>query len=118
MCSSDLNFIPTVGSLVGTIFPTLFCLLQFGDYLEGIQVLVLVGLIQVLIGNVVEPRLMGNSLNISSLVAIVALSFWGVIWGVTGMILSVPVTVILVILFAQFEQTKSVAIMLSDKGDV
>jgi AI-2 transport protein TqsA len=113
-----LNFIPTIGSLIGTVFPAVFCLLQFGEFMAGLQVLLFVGLIQVLVGNIIEPKLMGNSLNLSSLVAIVALSFWGVLWGVTGMILSVPVTVIMIILFAEFEKTKPIAIMLSEKGDV
>lgn len=111
-----LNFIPTIGSLIGTVFPAIFCLLQFGDLTSGAIVLGVVGLIQVLVGNILEPKLMGNSMNISPLVAIMALSFWGVIWGVTGMILSVPITVIMIIVFSQFKSTKGVAIMLSEKG--
>ena len=59
---------------------------------------------------------MGNSLNVSSLVVILALSFWGAIWGITGMVLSVPITVIMVILFGQFETTRKIAILLSDRG--
>jgi len=61
---------------------------------------------------------MGNALNISSLVAILALSFWGWLWGITGMILSIPITVMIVIVFAQFPSTRSVAILLSGTGKV
>lgn len=111
-----LNYVPTVGSLIATLFPVTFCLLQFPEITPAILTLVIVGTIQVIVGNVLEPKLVGNSMNLSALVTILALSLWGVIWGVTGMILSVPITVIMVIIFSKFEQTKSIAIMLSDKG--
>jgi len=113
-----LNFIPTIGSLIATIFPALMALLQFTDLNMAIIVLVAVGAVQVIVGNIVEPKVMGNSLNVSSLVVILALSFWGAIWGITGMVLSVPITVILIILFGQFESTKNIAILLSEKGDI
>ena len=113
-----LNFIPTIGSLVGTVFPAIFCLFQFGEFLPSILVLSIVGLIQLLVGNFLEPQLMGSSMNISPLVTILALSIWGSIWGITGMILSVPITVIMIIVLSQFERTKPVAIMLSEKGNI
>lgn len=113
-----LNFIPTIGSLIGTLLPTAMALLQFTDPTNAIIVLVAVGTIQVVVGNIIEPRIMGNSLNVSSFVVILALSFWGAIWGITGMVLSVPITVILVILFGQFEATRAAAILLSDKGKI
>lgn len=113
-----LNFIPTIGSLVGTIFPAIFCLFQFGTFLPSILVLSIVGLIQIFIGNFLEPKLMGSSMNISPLVTILALSIWGAIWGVTGMILSVPITVVAIIILSQFEKSKPFAIMLSEKGNI
>lgn len=113
-----LNFIPTIGSLIATLFPAMFCLLQFGEFSQGVLVLIFVGTIQVMVGNILEPRLMGNSMNISSLVTIISLSFWGAVWGVTGMILSIPITVIIVIILSQFPATKPVAIMLSEKGKI
>jgi AI-2 transport protein TqsA len=113
-----LNFIPTIGSLIGTLFPAIFCMLQFGDVTHCLMVLGFVGIIQIIVGNLLEPKLMGNSLNISPLVAIIALSFWGALWGITGMLLSVPITVIMVIVFSHFEKTKSIAILLSEKGKI
>lgn len=113
-----LNFIPTIGSLIATLFPAMFCLLQFGELTPFLMVLIFVGAIQVVVGNLLEPKMMGNSLNVSSFVTIFALSFWGTLWGITGMILSIPITVIMVIIFSHFEKTKGVAIMLSDKGKV
>ena len=113
-----LNYIPSIGSLIGTLFPVVVAILQFGEFLPGLYVLVGVGIIQVVIGNVVEPRIMGNSLNISPLVVIVSLIAWGAIWGIVGMVLSVPIMVMLIIIFAQFPSTKDIAILLSDTGEL
>ncbi len=112
------NYIPTIGSIVGTFFPAIFCLLQFGSFTEGAIVLFGMGSIQVLIGNIIEPKIMGNTLNLSPLVAIFSLTFWGVMWGVTGMIMSIPITVILIIVMAQFKSTRSIAVLLSEDGKV
>ncbi len=111
-----LNFIPTIGSLIATAFPAIFAVLQFGELTPGILVLAIVGTIQMLIGNVAEPKLMGNSLNISPLVVFLTLAIWGVIWGISGMLLSVPITVILIIVMSEFPATRPIAILLSEKG--
>lgn len=111
-----LNYIPTIGSLIATLFPATIALLQFGDLTHFFVVLGVIGFIQVIVGNIIEPKMMGNTLNVSSLVVILSLSFWGMIWGITGMVLSVPITVIIIILFSQFDSTKSIAILLSEKG--
>lgn len=113
-----LNFIPTIGSLIATIFPAVFALLQFGEFTPAILVLTIVGSIQIVVGNFVEPRMMGNSLNISPLVVFLTLAIWGVIWGITGMLLSVPITVILIIIMSEFPSTQPVAILLSQKGQI
>ncbi len=111
-----LNFIPTIGSLIATTFPTIFALLQFGEITPAILVLGIVGIIQLIVGNVLEPKLMGNTLNISPLVVFLALAVGGLIWGVTGMFLSVPITVVLIIIMSEFPETRSIAILLSQKG--
>jgi predicted PurR-regulated permease PerM len=113
-----LNFIPTIGSLIATIFPAIFAMLQYGEFTPGILVLAIVGAIQLIIGNLVEPRVMGNSLNISPLVVFLTLSLWGVMWGVIGMLLSVPITVILIIIMSEFPGTRPFAILLSQKGNI
>jgi predicted PurR-regulated permease PerM len=61
---------------------------------------------------------MGNTLNISPLVTILALAIWGSIWGILGALLSVPITVAMIIILAQFPQTKNLAILLSEKGKI
>lgn len=111
-----LNFIPNIGSLIAIIFPALLALIQFETLTPFVVILVGVGTIQAIVGNFLEPRMMGSSLNISSLVVILALTLWGFIWGITGMILSVPITVIMMIIFAQFPSTRAIAILLSENG--
>jgi len=113
-----LNFIPTIGSLVGTLFPAVFALIQFGSLNPFLLVLGIVGLIQILVGNLLEPRIMGSTMNISPLVTILSLSLWGAIWGVVGMIISVPVTVIMIIVFSHFKKTRPIAVLLSEKGEI
>jgi len=113
-----LNYIPTIGSLVATSFPTMFALIEFGDYTHAILVLVVVGSIQIFVGNILEPKIMSSSLNISSLVVLISLAFWATLWGITGMFLSVPIMVIAMIILSEFESTKPIAILLSEKGAV
>ncbi|WP_321394628.1 AI-2E family transporter [Emcibacter sp.] len=113
-----LNFIPTVGSLLAVIFPTLLSLIQFDSLSPFLIVITTLSTIQFSIGNVLEPKLMGSSLNLSPLVVMLSLALWGSIWGITGMFLSVPFTVILMIIFSQFDSTRPVAILLSQDGYV
>lgn len=113
-----LNFIPTVGSLIATIFPALFAIFQMAELTPFLYILGIVGLIQVAVGNVLEPKLMGTSLNMSSLVVILSLTIWGAIWGIMGMILSVPITVMMIIVFEEIPSLRFIAIALSEKGEL
>ena len=113
-----LNFIPTIGSLIATLFPVVFSMLQFGDFNNAFIILFIVGSIQVIIGNFIEPRWLGNSMNISPLLSILSLMFWGLIWGTTGMIVSVPFTVVIIIILSEIESTRPLAILLSEKGNI
>ena len=80
-------------------------------------VLAVVSFWQFSIGNFIQPRMMGESLNLSSLVVLLALAIWGVIWGIPGMFLSAPLTVLMMVLFAQSEATRWIAILLSSDGN-
>jgi len=113
-----LNYIPYIGSLIAVIFPTVLTLLQFGSLGLFVVVLAVLTGVQVFVGNVIEPRWMGKSLNLSPLVILIALSVWGELWGVTGMILSVPITVISAIVLAQFPKTQAIAVFMSESGEV
>jgi predicted PurR-regulated permease PerM len=112
------NYIPYVGSLVATLLPAVFSLVQFGNFQSFLLVLICVEAIQIMVGNVIEPKFMGKSLNMSPLVVLIALAFWGSIWGVLGMILSVPITSIMIIVMAHFPSTRPAAIILSENGDI
>ncbi len=112
------NYIPYIGSLVATVLPAIFALLQFGSFWPFFWVLVLVEAIQLIVGNYVEPKVIGKSLNLSPLVVVITLSFWGALWDILGMIISVPMTSIMLIVLAQFPFTRSVAILLSEHGDI
>ncbi|HSV89155.1 MAG TPA: AI-2E family transporter [Bacteroidales bacterium] len=113
-----LNYIPAIGSIIATLFPVAFSLLQFGDLFPGIFVLLSIGTIQFFIGNFLDPKIMGDNINLSPLVIILSLAFWGTIWGVIGAILSVPITVVIVIILSKFPNTRPIAIMLSGRGDI
>lgn len=113
-----LNFIPTIGSIVATLFPSLITLVQFESYTPFFLILGGVTAIQVCIGNIMEPRLMGNSLNLSPLIILLNLSLWGLIWGIPGMFLCVPLLVISMIVFSHVPQTRPIAIMLSRDGKI
>jgi len=113
-----LNFIPSVGSIIATSFPVLFSIVQYADIKQTISVLVGVLAVQILIGNVIEPKLMGNKLNLSPLIVVVGLVFWGSIWGIIGMLLSVPIMASLMIIFSQFPNTRNTAIFLSQNGEI
>ena len=113
-----LNFIPTIGSLLGILFPALLALVQFDTVVPFLIVTPSLAVIQVFVGNVLEPMLMGSSLNISPFATLVSLAVWGSIWGIPGMFLCVPITVIAMIVFAHFPRTRPISIMLSTDGRV
>ena len=112
------NFIPTIGSIGATLFPSFVALVQFETLSPFLIIIIGVGVIQLIIGGIMEPRLYGNSLNISPLVIVISLVMWGILWGVVGMLLCVPITVILIQIFAQFPSTRPVAVLLSRNGRI
>ncbi len=113
-----INWIPTVGSLVSVSMPTLFAIVQFDSWTPVTVIFLGILAVQTIMFNIVEPRVLGKLLNISGLVVILALVLWGSIWGIVGMVLSVPIMVSLIIVLSKFESTKSIAIWLSADGFV
>ena len=112
-----LNYIPIVGGLAAVAFPVLFAMVQF-DSVGRIAALagILFGA-QFVIGNTIQPKMMGDSMNLSALVVILALSVWGALWGGVGAFLSAPLTVIIMIILAQFPTTRWIAVLLSADGN-
>jgi predicted PurR-regulated permease PerM len=110
-----LNFIPNIGSIVAVILPILIALLQFDSASTALILLVLLMTTQMIMGNVIEPKMMSFSLDLSPLLVLVALIFWGWIWGIWGMILAVPIMSILKIVFENVEALKPIGIVMSGK---
>lgn len=111
-----LNYIPTIGSIIAVLFPIAWSFVQFPSLYPFVATTVFLVLTQLTIGNIIEPRLMGKSLNLSPLVIILSLGLWGKIWGVTGMFLCVPITVIINLVLSKFPTTRPISILLSAKG--
>jgi AI-2 transport protein TqsA len=112
------NYIPTIGSIVATFFPSILALVQFPTLTPFLVVVIGVSGTQVVVGNIIEPRLMGNTLNLSPLVILLSLALWGSVWGIPGAILCVPITVLLAIIFSNFEVTRPIAVLLSKDGEI
>ncbi len=108
-----LNFVPKIGSLVAAIPAILMALVQLGLW-HAVMVGVGFGVVNMVIGNLLEPRLMGGGLGMSPLVVILALIFWGWVFGPVGLILSVPLTMIFKITMESNDDTRWLGIMLDD----
>lgn len=96
-----LNFIPTVGSLLAMLLPIPIALLQFDNFWSILLVVLVPGTIQFVIGNVIEPMIMGDALDLHPVTLLLFLMFWGMIWGVPGMFLAAPIAVIVKILVSE-----------------
>jgi AI-2 transport protein TqsA len=90
-----LNFIPSLGSIIATMLPIPLALVQFETALPVVLVCLLPGGLQFLVGNVFEPRFMGSKLKIHPITLMLSLIFWGVLWGIPGMIMATPIMVVL-----------------------
>lgn len=113
-----LNFIPYIGPLFSSLFPAIFAVLITGNFMQFIYVFAAMEGVQIILGNFVEPKIMGKGTNLGPVTVIVALAFWGMIWGMVGMILAVPVTAVVVIICSQIPSMRFFAVILSEKGDI
>jgi len=108
-----LNFIPNFGSIVATSFPIIIGLIKYGFSVRMLIVAGALVLTQMIIGNALEPKIMGERLNLSPIVILISLIFWGWIWGIIGMILAVPFTSALKIIFANIKPLKPISDLIS-----
>jgi len=109
-----LNFIPSVGSIISTLLPLPVVLVSPEiSGLTAILAIALPGLIQIVIGNFMEPKIMGESLDLHPVTILLMLIFWGMLWGVVGMLLATPITAVLKILFEKLETTRPIAELLA-----
>ena len=113
-----LNYIPYVGSLIGVMFPVVLAVAQFGAVGPVLVALIALTGAQVFVGSVLEPRVLGRSVNLSPFVVLVALSFWTALWGLPGAILAIPMTSIVTIVLASAGPTRPLAVMFSSNGKI
>ncbi len=113
-----LNFVPYIGSVLGVVFPVLMATVQFGEPGPVLTMLLALTLAQFVIGNFLDPYVMGNSLNLSPFAILLSLAIWSELWGIPGAFLAVPITAIVAIVLSEFAGTRPVAVLLSRNGRI
>jgi AI-2 transport protein TqsA len=111
-----LNFVPYIGSVLGVAFPVLMAIVQFEDLATILWILLALSAVQFVIGNFLDPYVMGSSLNLSPFAILISLAVWSELWGIAGAFLAVPITAIITIVFSEFTGTRPVAVLLSKSG--
>ena len=111
-----LNFIPTVGSITATIPPILLGLIQLSTIPSLLLMALCLIAVQFFFGNFLEPKMLGASLSLNAVVVILGLVFWGYLWGITGMILSVPLLVLLKVILAQMPDATLIVRLMGNSG--
>lgn len=110
-----LNLIPSVGSIISTLLPLAVALVQFNTATPIILVIVIPGTIQITIGNFIEPKFMGDSLELHPITVLLSLVFWGMVWGIMGMFVAVPITAVIKIVLGQIDQTRSLSQLMAGR---
>ncbi|MEQ3624996.1 MAG: AI-2E family transporter [Celeribacter sp.] len=113
-----LNYIPYLGSFAAVSFPVVMALAQSGSIRVAATTLVVLTILQVIVGSFVEPRMIGQRVNLSPLVVLISLAGWYALWGFSGAVLAIPLTVILLSVLSTMEFTRPLAILLSNNGRV
>jgi predicted PurR-regulated permease PerM len=108
-----LNYIPTIGSVIATALPVLIALFQFGRIWPAFWIFVIITVADNILGNFLEPKLMGKGLGLSPLAVLFSLFFWGWLWGIPGMILSVPILAVIKIVCGNVPSLKFLEMLLS-----
>lgn len=111
------DFIPNVGSLIASILVAIVMYLQFDNFVTPTIILAVLILIQNIKGNIIEPKIFGAKLDLSPLLLLFSLIFWGYVWGIMGMILSVPIMSMIKIIFMNIPATKPIAILMSNNAE-
>ena len=110
-----LNFIPVVGSIIAVLLPIPIAILQYTDLSTVLLIIFLPAIIHQIIGNVVEPKIFGDAFGLHPITIILSLIFWGMIWGIIGVLLAAPLTAIIRVTFERFDSTKQIARLLEGK---
>ncbi|PSL17708.1 AI-2E family transporter [Shimia abyssi] len=112
------GFIPNIGAFIGIALPSLVALIQFDDFTPFLIVLIGYGGADQFIANVIQPAMQGRSLNLSTFMVMVALTFWSSIWGGIGAFLAIPLTVVVMVIFAEIPAARWIAVLLSSDGQL
>jgi len=110
-----LNYIPNIGSFISKVLPFAFALLQLGRFWPAFWMLAILFVTDAIVGSIIEPRVMGTGLGLSPLAILIALFFWGWLWGVPGMILSVPIIVVMKIIASNIPSMRWFEALLSNE---
>ncbi len=110
-----LNYIPNLGSIVASAFPMLICFIQFGFSWQLIAISTALISTQMIMGNFVEPKMMGTGLKLSPLFVLIALIFWFWVWGPVGMILAVPISSAMNLIIKEIPSLKIVSAFISSE---
>jgi AI-2 transport protein TqsA len=111
-----MNFVPYVGSVLGVLLPGLMAVVQFQEPGLILTLVLALTAVQFVIGNFLDPYVMGNSLNLSPFAILISLAVWSELWGIPGAFLAVPITAIMTIVFSEFAGTRPIAVLLSKNG--
>lgn len=113
-----LNFIPSIGSIVATLLPLpVVLVMPEASLLTVVLALALPGAVQITIGNVIEPKVMGGELDLHPVTVLLALMIWGALWGAVGMLLAAPITAVMKLMFEKAELTRPVALLFAGRLD-
>ena len=108
-----LNFIPFIGSFVATLLPALLAAVQFESFSASLVVFVILNLLQFVIGSYIEPRVAGNAVSLSPFMVLFAVFFWGMLWGVAGAFIGVPILIAIAAVCARNAAARPIAVLLS-----
>lgn len=108
-----MNYIPNIGSFIATVLPFATALVQYDNVVTPIIIVIILIVLANVIGNIIEPKVLGDKLDLSPILLLLSLIVWGYVWGVMGMILSIPIMSMIKIILMNFESTRPVAILMS-----
>ena len=113
--SALLNYIPTIGSVLAVVPPSLFALVQFPQPGKALMVVGGLAAVQIILGNYVDPRIQGRWLSLSPFVVLLSVAFWGFLWGPGGALIAVPITLALVIAGQEFPSLRPLSVLLAEE---
>lgn len=107
-----LNYIPSIGSILATFLPIPLVLAQFGPSWKIFWVLLLLGILQNVMGNLIEPKIQGKGLKLHPVAILLSLALWGLLWGPVGMFLAAPIAAVIRVVLDNFETTRPIALLM------